>query len=81
MEVPIELLREVLKLKPAQRVALIDQLLASLDASDKELDSQWAQEVEGRIDAYEQGKLKAIILEQVLEKDSYRKVWIKALHE
>ena len=68
MKIPSELLRELLKLKPAQRVALIDQLLASLDASDKELDSQWAQEVESRIDAYEHGKLKAITLEQVLEK-------------
>ncbi len=68
MKIPDELLREVLKLRPPQRVALIDQLLASLDASDKELDSQWAQEVESRIDAYEHGKLKAITLEQVLEK-------------
>ena len=68
MKIPDELLREVLKLRPPQRVALIDQLLASLDVSDKELDSQWAQEVESRIDAYEQGKLKAITLEQVLGK-------------
>ncbi len=68
MEVPTKLLREVLKLTPAQRVALIDNLLASLDIPDKVIDAVWAQEVEDRIDAYEQGKLKAITLEQVLEK-------------
>ena len=68
MEVPTELLREILKLTPAQRVALIDKLLASLDTPDKEIDALWGQEVEGRIDAYEQGKLKAVTLEQVLEK-------------
>jgi putative addiction module component (TIGR02574 family) len=68
MEVPTKLLREVLKLTPAQRVALIDNLLASLDTPDKAIAALWAEEVEDRIDAYEQGKLKAVTLEQVLEK-------------
>jgi putative addiction module component (TIGR02574 family) len=68
MEIPIELLQKVLRLKPSQRVALVDQLIASLDTPDKEIDTLWAQEVESRIDAYEQGQLKVVTLEQVLEK-------------
>lgn len=67
MEAPTELLREILKLTPAQRVALIDKLLASLDTPDKEIDALWTQEVENRIDSYEQGKLKAVTLEQLME--------------
>jgi putative addiction module component (TIGR02574 family) len=68
MKVPSELLREVLKLTPAQRAELIDNLLLSLDTPDKVIDALWAQEVEDRIDAYEQGKLKAKTLDQVLDK-------------
>lgn len=68
MKIPEELLREVLKLRPPQKLALIDQLLASLDVADKELNSQWAMEVEDRIEAYERGHLKAVTLDQVLEK-------------
>lgn len=35
---------------------------------DPEFDSLWAQEAERRIDAYEQGRLKAVSLENVLDK-------------
>ena len=40
----------------------------SVDKSDKEIDKLWAKEVEDRIDAYDQGKIKAISLEKVLNK-------------
>ncbi len=68
MNIPNDLLQQALTLSPAQRVALIDKLLASLDVPDNEIDALWAQEVESRIDAYEQGQLKAVTLEKVLEK-------------
>ena len=45
-----------------------DWLLSSLDNPDKELDELWAKEVGNRIDFYEQGKIKAVTLEEVLEK-------------
>ena len=38
------------------------------DKSEKEIDELWAKEVEERIEAYDQGKIKAISLEKVLEK-------------
>ena len=58
----------VLTLIPSERAALIDKLLVSLDKSDHEIERQWAKEAEDRIDAYDQGKIKSISLEEVLKK-------------
>jgi putative addiction module component (TIGR02574 family) len=68
MAAPDKILEEALTLKPAQKAELIDKLLSSLDKPDREIDDLWAKEAESRIDAYEQGKIKAITLEKVLEK-------------
>jgi len=62
------ILKEALTLKPSQKAELIDKLISSLDRPDNELDELWAKEVEDRIDAYDQGKIKAISLEKVLQK-------------
>ena len=63
-----EILEKALTLKPTQKAELIDKLLSSLDMPDKEIDELWAKEAENRLDAYEQGKIKALALEKVLEK-------------
>ena len=55
-----EILKNALTLKPADKARLIDTLLQSLDAPDKELNQLWAESAEARLDAYEQGQLKAI---------------------
>ena len=68
MAASIKLLKEALSLKPAEKADIIDQLLSSLDNPDKEVDELWAKEVENRIDSYEQGKIKAVTLEEALEK-------------
>ena len=60
--------KEALTLKPSEKAQLIDKLISSLDRSDKEIDKLWAEEAEDRIDAYDQGKIKAITLEKVLQK-------------
>jgi putative addiction module component (TIGR02574 family) len=65
---PKEIIKEALSLKPVEKAGLVDQLLSSLDKSDKEIDELWAKEAECRIDAYQKGKLKSITLEEVLEK-------------
>ncbi len=62
------ILREALTLKPSEKAQLIDKLLSILDKPDKEIDELWAKEAEDRINAYEQGKIKAISLEKVLQK-------------
>ena len=60
--------KEASTLSPYEKAQLIDKLISSLDKSDEEIDELWAQEAEDRIDAYEQGKIKAISLEKVLQK-------------
>ena len=62
------ILKEALRLSPSEKAQLIDKLISSLDKSDKEIDELWAKEAEDRIDAYDQGKIKAISLEKVLQK-------------
>jgi putative addiction module component (TIGR02574 family) len=59
---------EALTLGPSERAELIDILIASLDKSDHEIEKLWAKEAEDRIDAYDQGKIKSISLEEVLKK-------------
>ena len=62
------ILRDALMLRPSAKAQLIDQLISSLDKSDKEIDKLWAKEAENRIDAYEKGQLKSISLKKVLQK-------------
>ena len=60
--------KETLTLTPSEKAQLIDKLISTLDKPDKEIDELWAKEAEDRIDAYDQGKLKAVSLEKVLQK-------------
>lgn len=63
-----EILKEALNLTPTEKAELIDKLLSSLDEPDKELDDLWAKEAEDRIQAYEQGKIKALSIKEILKK-------------
>lgn len=56
---------EALKLAPVQRAELIESLLASFDSRRAEIDKSWADEAERRIDAQDQGKMKASPAEEV----------------
>ena len=60
--------KEASSLNPFEKAQLIDKLISSLDIPDKEIDKLWAKEAEERIDAYDQGKLKMVSLEKVLQK-------------
>lgn len=62
------ILKEALTLKPSEKAELVDKLLSSLDKPDKEIDKLWAQEAEDRINAYDRGEIKAVTLQEVLEK-------------
>ncbi|MBF0380424.1 MAG: addiction module protein [Magnetococcales bacterium] len=59
---------EVLRLSPADRLELVDKILVSLDEPDIEIDRLWSKEAEERIAAYRRGELKAIHLDEVLDK-------------
>jgi Putative addiction module component len=61
-----KLLREALELKPAERAALADELLSSLDQPNEKIDQLWAQEAEDRLRAFRMGDLKAYAATEVL---------------
>lgn len=63
-----DILKEAIQLEPTEKLKLVDQLITSLDKPDKNIDTLWAEEAESRLDAYKQGKLKAVSLEEVLSK-------------
>ncbi len=63
-----DILKEAIQLEPTERVKLVDQLITSLDRPDKDIDKLWVEEAESRLDAYKQGKLKTVSLEEVLSK-------------
>ena len=56
------------QLPPEERMALVDQILDTLDERDSSLDAQWAQEAESRLAAYRRGEVQAISLNEVIAK-------------
>ena len=56
------------KLSPAERLELVDDVLASLDEPDPQIDLLWAKEAEDRLAAYRRGEIKAVPLQEVLAK-------------
>lgn len=63
-----ELSAKARKLSPAERIELVDDLLASLDEPDPQIDRLWAKEAEERLAAYRRGEIKAVPLQEVLAK-------------
>ncbi len=74
-----DILKEAIQHEPTERVKLVDQLITSFDKPDKDIDKLWAEEAESRLDAYKQGKLKAVSLEEVLSKYKglLKNLWVK----
>ncbi len=62
---PKDLLIAALKLKPDERLVLVEGLIRSLDEPDKELDEVWAEEAEKRLKAYREGRLKGVEMEEI----------------
>ncbi|MFO8073410.1 MAG: addiction module protein [Polyangia bacterium] len=59
---------EAVGLRPDKRAKLVDVLLSSLDRPDEEIDRLWSTEAERRVGAHERGLVKALSLEEVLER-------------
>lgn len=60
-----EVIEQALKLKASERFVLIEMLQESLDKSDPEIDRIWLEEAQRRLQAYREGKLAAIPMEEV----------------
>lgn len=63
-----EIVAQALKLDPAERFDLVDQILHSLDKPDPEMDSVWLAEAEKRLAAYRAGKVQGIPAEDIFGK-------------
>jgi putative addiction module component (TIGR02574 family) len=66
-----KILKNALELPTLERANLVDKLLSSIDQPDEQIDNLWRKEVEDRIKAYQDGKIKAVTIQEVLSK--YRK--------
>ena len=64
-----ELLDEAMKLKPEDRLTLVEGLIKSLDEPDRKLDEIWAEEAERRLRAYRQGSLESVTMEEVFKEE------------
>lgn len=58
-------LSEALKLTPAERLLVVEGLIESLDQPDPAIATAWAEEAERRLQAYREGRLDGVPLEEV----------------
>ena len=68
MSVVEEIFEEIAILKPLERIELVDKIFNSLENSSKQIDELWSKEAESRIQAYDEGKIESIPMEEVLKK-------------
>ena len=62
MQTAKQLCDQALQLPPEERMALVDQILDTLDERDSSLDAQWAQEAQSRLAAYRRGEVQYFAL-------------------
>ena len=57
--------KSILRLSPAQRIHIVENVLDSLHKPDPEIERAWVAESERRFSAFKKGKVKAIALENL----------------
>jgi len=68
-----QVLEGALRLPPVDRAELIERLFLSFDSStDRHMDVAWSEEVESRIDAYDDGRIAASPAEEVFARINAR---------
>lgn len=65
--------KQAAQLPPAERMALVERILDSLDVPDLALDALWATEAEDRLAAYKRGEIRALTLSETLAKYDVRR--------
>ena len=60
--------RQARELPPRERIALLEDLLDSLDKADPRIDSLWVKEANDRLAAYRRGELAAKDLNEIVAK-------------
>lgn len=67
MNVQIEtLVEQARKLAPEERIALAEEIMATVELSPKEWEAAWARECEDRLAAYERGEIKSSDSDEVM---------------
>ena len=59
-----EIMEKMLCLKASERYELLEMLHKSLDKPDPEIDSVWIEEAERRLQAYREGRLDVVSMEE-----------------
>ena len=67
-EISKELVQDALALSTNERVALVEQLLQSLDAPNEAINEVWAKEADARVSAYENSQIGSKPSHEVLKK-------------
>jgi len=62
------ILKEALNLRPAERLRLIEMLTRSLNNPDENIEKIWAEESEKRYKALEEGRIKTIAFNDIIER-------------
>jgi putative addiction module component (TIGR02574 family) len=63
-----DLVQEIEKLSPAERVRLIDKVVRDTIKPDVEIEGIWVKEVEARWKAFENGQIATVSYESVMDK-------------
>lgn len=64
-----EILQQALKLKPNERLRVVEGLLLSLDEPDAAIDMIWADEAEKRLNAYRSGNITGVSSEDIFREE------------
>jgi putative addiction module component (TIGR02574 family) len=64
-----ELIHELLTLPAFERATIADELLASLDKPDPEIDALWVKEAERRLRAYDAGEVRSLSDDEFFAED------------
>ncbi len=65
MQIDNALIDQALKLKPQEKLLMVELLMQSLDKPDEQIAEIWLQEAERRLHAYQSGHCKGIPVEEV----------------
>lgn len=60
--------QQALELDASERIALVEDVLESLHATDPSLDHQWAKEAQDRLDAFRRGEIGARDIREIAAK-------------
>lgn len=66
MKIDKELIDRALKLKPQDKIFLLEAIVESLDKPDQYIQEVWLKEAQARLNAHRAGRTRGIAVEEVL---------------